>query len=290
MKRLLPAFILLFLITTFLFADEKPLFSGYVITGGFGDNRTDHFHTGIDLAARDKSVPAINDSELIFHNSNRPGTLRYGLGDFAVYHDSSTDMQVLYAHLLEGTLKRDQTIVKRGEDIAIVGTSGYSTGPHLHMEIDDTAAGRLVNPFLSLDFVDTVKPRIIDVEFHSESGKVTSLLERHNVQVERKGRLYIDTRDSINASPFSITPWSIEVYLDGDLRVSMTFDYLSRQQDKFLLSDTGKSFETLYSDGRDFYYYISNLVLLPGLTGLKIIVSDYQGNKTVFKRNLRISK
>jgi len=39
-----------------------------------------------------------------------------------------------YAHLQKALVKKGQH-VKRGETVALVGTSGRSTGPHLHYEV-----------------------------------------------------------------------------------------------------------------------------------------------------------
>ena len=48
-----------------------------------------------------------------------------------------------YAHLQEITVKKGQKL-KRGEVLGKLGSSGRSTGPHLHYEVHKN--GRLVNP------------------------------------------------------------------------------------------------------------------------------------------------
>ena len=64
---------------------------------------------------------------------------------YTVVVDHGYGYRTLYAHLLDGKfiVKPGQKVV-RGEQIALSGNSGKSTGPHLHYEV--IVKGEHVNP------------------------------------------------------------------------------------------------------------------------------------------------
>jgi len=57
--------------------------------------------------------------------------------------DHGFGFRTLYGHLSNSKVKTGQ-YVKRGEVIALMGSTGYSTGPHLHYEI--TRNAKTVDP------------------------------------------------------------------------------------------------------------------------------------------------
>ena len=95
-----------------------------------------HFHTGVDIAARYKSIRAVRAGRVVY--SGYLGS--YGK-TIVIQHDSK--FKTLYAHLSRLRV-RSGSYVRKGSVIAISGNSGRSTGPHLHFEI--IKRGRPVNP------------------------------------------------------------------------------------------------------------------------------------------------
>ena len=69
-----------------------------------------------------------------------------GYGQFVII-DHNIDYLTLYAHL-EQIFVTEAQIVGQGQLLGLVGSTGNSTGPHLHFEIRDF--GQRVNPLEGL--------------------------------------------------------------------------------------------------------------------------------------------
>ncbi len=87
------------------------------------------FHSGIDIAAP-KGTPAMATARgrVAYTGRDRGGYGKY----VTVNHGNG--YETLYAHLSRIKTKRGKR-VDRGEVIGRVGTTGRSTGPHLHYEV-----------------------------------------------------------------------------------------------------------------------------------------------------------
>ncbi|HHW56768.1 MAG TPA: M23 family metallopeptidase [Clostridia bacterium] len=117
----------------------------YRITSGFGPRvdpvyETMGFHSGIDIAAPTGTIViAAADGEVGYAGWNG------GYGN-VIYITHNGGYETRYAHLSSIAVKQRQ-IVKSGDVIGYVGSTGKSTGSHLHFEV--RIGGRAVNP---LDF------------------------------------------------------------------------------------------------------------------------------------------
>lgn len=93
----------------------------------FGAGRA--FHGGVDIAgAFGSEISARADGTVLFADWKAGG---YGL---TVVIDHGNEFQTLYAHN-SATLVHEGESVKRGDVIARMGSTGYSTGPHVHYEV-----------------------------------------------------------------------------------------------------------------------------------------------------------
>lgn len=95
------------------------------------------FHKGIDISARLKApIIAPANGIVVFvgwdHGYGKSIIISHGHG-----------IKTRYAHLQKALVKKGQ-YVKRGDTIALVGSTGRSTGPHLHYEVH--VNGMAVNP------------------------------------------------------------------------------------------------------------------------------------------------
>ncbi len=105
-------------------------------------------HYGIDIADKGiggADIYAVQDGLVIAANNN--GGWSNGLGNYVVI-DHGNGYCTLYAHCYEVYVAAGDS-VKRGDTIAAVGTTGWSTGNHLHFEIrkDGVAIDPLSFPY-----------------------------------------------------------------------------------------------------------------------------------------------
>jgi murein DD-endopeptidase MepM/ murein hydrolase activator NlpD len=95
------------------------------------------FHSGLDFAASyGSTIRAADSGTVIFAGW-------YGGYGRAVIIDHGNGMTTLYGHTSQLYVSEGQT-VQRGQAIAAVGSTGLSTGPHLHFEVRRN--GTPVNP------------------------------------------------------------------------------------------------------------------------------------------------
>jgi len=158
---------------------RNPLNIPSELAGTFGELRSNHFHSGVDLKTQGKEglkVYATADGFI-----SRIKVAQFGYGK-TIYISHPNGFTTVYAHLSKyanqieayvksiqykkekyqtGNLffKKDKFPVKKGEIIAFSGNTGSSGGPHLHYEIRNTKTEKIVNPLLfGLNPEDTISP------------------------------------------------------------------------------------------------------------------------------------
>jgi murein DD-endopeptidase MepM/ murein hydrolase activator NlpD len=118
--------------------DLVPVIGEYVVSQGFKDE-----HTAIDLAASiGTQVVASATGEIVSIKQDKY------FGNMVVI-DHFNGYVSVYAHLAK-ILTEEGTIVKKGMNIGLVGSTGNSSGPHLHFEI--ILNGESVDPEELIDF------------------------------------------------------------------------------------------------------------------------------------------
>lgn len=114
----------------------------YTVTSPFGNRwhpilRKYSFHSGTDVGAPSGTpVVAANTGTVIIAGWNN------AYGNYIVINHGG-GQTTLYAHLSKINVKKGAS-VSRGDKIGAVGSTGWSTGPHLHFEI--SIDGKNVNP------------------------------------------------------------------------------------------------------------------------------------------------
>ena len=157
----------------------NPLEVNMVLSGSFGELRSNHFHSGLDIKTQGKEGLNVKASASGFVSRIKLAHFGYGK---AVYVTHPNGYTTVYAHLqnlapkLDAYVKKQQyaketyeielypkpdaLTLEQGELIGLSGNTGSSGGPHLHFEIRDNDE-RPINPMLfGLRVKDTRKPTI----------------------------------------------------------------------------------------------------------------------------------
>lgn len=184
----------LLFITTFGYSQKKlpkdyfisPLNIPLAVSGTYGELRSNHFHSGLDLKTEAREGLPVYASA--GGTVSRIKISNFGYGK-AIYISHPNGYSTVYAHLkkfspaIEAYIKKRQYAkesyeiqlypesgtlkVSKGDVIAYSGNTGGSGGPHLHFEIRD-GRGRPMNPMrFGLDIEDTKKPTINSVWIYS---------------------------------------------------------------------------------------------------------------------------
>jgi hypothetical protein len=181
----------------------NPLDLNLKLSGTFGELRSNHFHSGLDIKTNQST--GANVLATASGYVSRIKIERYGYGK-ALYITHPNGYTSVYAHLekfsprIENYVKKKQyqnesysiqlfpkdleLRVDQGEQVAYSGNSGGSGGPHLHFEIRDSAA-RPVNPLLmGIEIPDTKRPLVKQIKAYPL--KETSTINgKHEAQLLR---------------------------------------------------------------------------------------------------------
>ncbi|MGB1042993.1 MAG: M23 family metallopeptidase [Tenacibaculum sp.] len=145
---------------------SSPLKIPIILSGTFGELRSNHFHSGIDIKTQGKEgIPIYAPADGYV---SRIKVAQYGFGK-ALYIEHPNGYTTVYAHLKRyeskiqhyvkniqyqkkkyqtGNLfpRPDEFPVKKGQLIGYTGDTGGSGGPHLHYEIRDSKTEHIINP------------------------------------------------------------------------------------------------------------------------------------------------
>ncbi|WP_456378320.1 M23 family metallopeptidase [Lutibacter sp.] len=159
---------------------QTPLDIPLILSGTFGELRSNHFHAGLDFKTQQKE--GLNVLAAAKGYVSRIKISHWGYGK-AIYITHPNGYTTVYAHLqkfnnrIETFIKKKQykkesfeiqvfpsskvLPISKGEIIAFSGSTGGFVGPHLHFEIRDTKSEKPINPmFFGIPINDSKKPRI----------------------------------------------------------------------------------------------------------------------------------
>ena len=270
---------------------RSPLDIPLYLAGNFGELRSNHFHTGIDIKTQGVEGKAVYSIYEGYISRIKISTGGYGK---AIYIRHPNGYTSVYAHLKKGSKRIEEYIqnkqyqkesftieifpkkgelqIEKDELIAYSGNTGSSGGPHLHFEIRETASEEPVNPLLfGFKIQDNIHPIIKGIriyELDSESfvspypgsaigfpveGKYGKYKLIGNQQIEAHGHvgLAIHTYDLLNGYPNKCGIYRIELKVDSELVFIQEFEKLNFSHLRYI--NTYMDYP-LYKDGRKYYH------------------------------------
>ena len=100
--------------------------------GRFGAPRPGHVHQGQDIPAPTGTPVVAPRGGIVKVVAFQQG----GAGNYIVLHGEGENLDFVFMHLRDGSVRvKEGDHVATGQQIAEVGSTGESTGPHLHFEI-----------------------------------------------------------------------------------------------------------------------------------------------------------
>lgn len=160
-----------------------PNYDSYIITSRYGMrtlNGVTKKHNGIDLVATKNGTVGQTDY-IMAHTGGTVTGVGYdaSAGNYVNIQVASNAIMVYYHLKNKSTLKKGAT-VKRGDIIGYMGSTGNSTGAHLHWGIKENGAWIDPEPYLNNDYikeVNTVKIEM-DVLKRGAKGEQVKTLQR----------------------------------------------------------------------------------------------------------------
>ena len=214
--------IILFISTCFFNYETKsqyawPIDSNLQIVSNYGEIRSNHFHSGIDLSTDSKLNQKLYAIESGFISRIKVSSGSYGN---AIYITHPNDKVSVYAHLnsyiskISELVKKEQYLkksfeieifpkpntflIKKNELIGFSGNTGNSTGPHLHFEIRDEHSELPINPLEFYKTNDKSAPVISQIAFYDISDTILPKFDKNLIIKKNKNdSLFLET-DHIN--------------------------------------------------------------------------------------------
>lgn len=321
MKRILYLFIIIFSVSSIAYSQTKtkkvtfapPFDFPLYLSGNFGELRTDHFHSGLDFKTGGvvgKKVRAMADGYIslikVTHGSGYMLYVTYNNGYTTINRHLSNFVSPIAQRVerLQYRKERWQVTIKprkgeypvrKGQVIALGGNTGYSFGPHLHLDLIENKTGDRVDalPFFKNRIKDTTPPRVKDVRIDPvlHKGVVNGQFAWGKIGVAIKAFDYMDG----TTNHYGV--YSLRLEVDGQECFRSKVDRFNSRENKLIAKwapdnymkcylPDNLSMRMLWADHYDGYIHIDE----ERDYHLQFILSDYYGNTTKYNYTLRGKK
>ena len=237
---------------------SNPLEIPLILNGNFGESRSNHFHSGIDIKTQLKE--GLKVFSVAKGNISRIKIAHGGFGK-AIYVSHPNGYTTVYAHLkkfnnsIEEFVKKIQykkqsyevdlylntsdLKVFNNEVIGFSGNTGSSSGPHLHFETRKTVNQKALNPLLfGIEIKDTRRPVVNSLYMYKKlkSGSISLpykvVLNKINDSTFATKKIKVNGLVSFGLSGFDRQDlaknkngiYEISTFLNENLINSMKFD------------------------------------------------------------------
>lgn len=262
---------------------SSPLEIPLILSGTFGELRSNHFHSGLDIKTQQQTGLNVHASGPGY--ISRIKVQQWGFGR-AIYIQHPNGYTTVYGHLkafspkIEAYVKKrqykqesweielypsaEELPVKQGEIIAFSGNSGSSGGPHLHFEIREGALP--MNPMrFGIDIQDSRKPIINSVFVYPVGDKAYANRKgkRQKLRLIRLGNgtfktekiqafgaigFGVSTVDQLDFAPNKDGIYKIQTFCNGSNNFNMAFNSFSFSESRYLNRMIDYSYYKEYDD------------------------------------------
>ncbi|MEO0310852.1 MAG: hypothetical protein RIQ89_509 [Bacteroidota bacterium] len=290
--------------TESVFFYRWPLDTIIVPTGSFGEIRSDHLHSGIDLSTFNQiglPVKAAADGYV-----SRIKVSASGFG-YAIYINHPNNTTSVYAHLdrfnskinafvktnqykgkkfeLDINIDKKQFPIKQNDLLGYSGNSGSSSAPHLHFEIRDQQTEMPLNPkLLGLNYEDSENPEFLSlrvfpaltqgttnfgndarfIKIKKSENNYTTVDEKP-IEVYGKIGFGVEVNDKLASNTSSLGIHRLALFVDNVLQ-------FSTQIGSFNFEDTRMANALIDYDGKA--YFKKTVYRLHQLAGNKLKFND----------------
>ncbi len=252
---------------------RSPLDIPLYLSGNFGELRSDHFHSGIDIKTQGTIGQKVYSIEDGYVSRIKVQGGAYG---HALYITHPNGYTSVYGHLSDYNvnikaytrnvqysresfevdlyLKPEELPVKKGEIIALSGNSGSSAGPHLHFEVRRTANQHPSNVLMyKFPVKDDIAPKFTqlliyprgeDAQIRQGYSQIVFELEKHDdlytiankedVSVFGKIGFGVEVYDYLNGSRNRCGVYTLELKIDGERYFMTEMGEFSFSESRFI--------------------------------------------------------
>ena len=239
------------------------------LSGNFGELRSNHFHGGLDFKTQGKvgkpllaiadgyiskvTVTAGGYGNALYITHNNGYTSVHGHLDRFLPEIARRVHEQQYAeqsHVATLEFSPKEFPVRQGEVVAYAGNTGYSFGPHLHMEIRVTDTNEPIDPlqFYKDKITDNIAPRATHIMVYGSQSTSSSLrtpiilstleLQAHPLYAWGRIGTSISANDYMDGTTNNYGVRYVRLYVDDHLVSSSDVDRFFFEENRLINSWT----------------------------------------------------